>query len=89
MNSNYWMEDIRRAVATKGKALAGHNEWIVYLGEHTLIIRFSGCPLREVDNAQVISWSLDGYDTMTSINQIHADSYNPAYLATLHAILIK
>lgn len=81
------MEDVRRAVTNKGKTLAGHNEWIVYTDEHTLIIRFSGCPLREIDNAQVISWSLDGYDTMTSISHVHQDGYKLPYIAALHAIL--
>lgn len=89
MRIQFINEDVRKVLTQRGKALAGRNEWALDIpsSENFIIIRLDGCPLREIDDAKVVSWSFNGRDTMEYIQEIHKDIYYQTYMDMLHSLI--
>ncbi|UYD59127.1 hypothetical protein HPMBJEAJ_00012 [Aeromonas phage avDM6] len=89
MKIQFINEDVRKVLETHGKSLAGRNEWLIDLPKSSnfIIIHMSGNPLREIDNAEVVSWSLNGRDVYEVIKEIHQDDYRQTYMDMLHVMI--
>lgn len=89
MRLQFINHDVREVLASHGKALAGKNEWAINVkpGENFIIVKMSGNPLREVDQAEVISWSINGRDFMSVITEYHQSYYHQAYMDALHVMI--
>lgn len=90
MKIQFINEDVRKVVVSKGKSLAGKNEWLIEIprSENFIIVNFNGNLLREIDNAEVVSWSFNGRDTMEYLKEIHNDIYYQTYMDMLHTLIL-